>query len=304
MINDGPHKVFGAKIIYQSQIVYMGKPLAVCVAFTGTYRQRECVTTPIPKVLILSSTVASSRVGASAASFCLQRLGIETVVLPTTLMGRHPGWGPPGGGATPPKMLQDMWSGVTAQNIKFDAVLTGYMGDVAHIDLGVKLIRHIKTHNPNALIAVDPVMGDHGQLYIPENRAIAILEGLLPMADFITPNLWEFDFISSQTSDLPDRLITSVLDGENIGAVWQDSDKRYQVSHAKFETVPHGGGDSLAALFLGRRLLGESPDIALAKSVASVFEIMRAADALDAGELPLVRMQAFINDAIALELHE
>lgn len=282
----------------------MGNPLAVCVAFGGTYRQRECVTTPIPKVLILSSTVASSRVGASAASFCLQRLGIETVVLPTTLMGRHPGWGPPGGGATPPEMLQDMWGGVAAQNIKFDAVLTGYMGDVAHIDLGVEIIRLIKSENPKAIIAVDPVMGDHGQLYIPESRAMAILERLLPLADFITPNLWEFVFISSQTSDLPDRLITSVLDGENIGAVWQDSNKRHQVSHAKFKSVPHGGGDSLAALFLGRRLLGEAPDIALAKSVASVFEIMRAADALDAGELPLVRMQAFINDPIALELHK
>jgi len=227
---------------------------------------------------------------------------IETVVLPTTLMGRHPGWGPPGGGATHIDILRDVWSGVAAQNIQFDAVLTGYMGEIAHIDLGVDIIRHVKTHNPKAMIAVDPVMGDHGQLYIPEDRAIAILERLLPIADFITPNLWELDFISSHTSDLPDRLITSVLEGQNIGAVWQDQENRHQVSHAKFETVPHGGGDSLAALFLGRRLLDEAPDMALAKSVASVFEIMRAADALDAGELPLVRMQAFINDAIALEL--
>jgi hypothetical protein len=30
---------------------------------------------------------------------------------------------------------------------------------------------------------------------------------------------------------------------------------------------------------------------------------MRAANALDSGELPLIRMQAFINDAIALEVH-
>ncbi len=260
------------------------------------------MTTSIPKVLILSSTVASSRVGASAASFCLQRLGIETVVLPTTLMGRHPGWGAPGGGATDSAMLRDVWAGVAAQDIKFDAVLTGYMGAIGHIDLGVEIIEHVRANNPDALIAVDPVMGDHGQLYIPEDRAAAIIEQLIPKADFMTPNLWELEFITSRAADLPDRLITSVLDGEKIGAVWQDTTVRHQVSHAKFETVPHGGGDSLAALFLGRRLLGETPASALAKSVASVFELMRAADALDAGELPLVRMQAFINDAIALEL--
>jgi len=96
--------------------------------------------------------------------------------------------------------------------------------------------------------------------------------------------------------------VTSVPHGDKIGAVWEDGAERWQVSHTKFETVPHGGGDSLAALFLGRRLLGEPPKSALAKSVASVFEIMRAANALDSGELPLVRMQAFINDAIPLEL--
>lgn len=260
------------------------------------------MTTSIPKVLILSSTVASSRVGASAASFCLQRMGIETVVLPTTLMGRHPGWGAPGGGATDSAMLRDVWTGVAAQDIKFDAVLTGYMGQTAHIDLGVEIIEHVRANNPNAMITVDPVMGDHGQLYIPEDRADAIIDGLIPKADFITPNLWELDYIKARSDGLPDCLMTSVLDGEKIGAVWQSGTERWQVSHAKFESVPHGGGDSLAALFLGRRLLGETPASALAKSVASVFELMRAADALDAGELPLIRMQAFINDAIALEL--
>ena len=260
------------------------------------------MTTSIPKTLILSSTVAASLVGASAASCCLQRLGVETIILPTTLMGRHPGWGKPGGGPTDIAILRDVWSGVMAQNIKFDAVLTGYMGDTAHIDLGVEIIETVKARNPKALIAVDPVMGDHGQLYISEARAAAMIDRLIPKADFITPNMWELDFITSRLTDLPDLLITSVLDGENIGAVWQDGQNRWQVSHTKFDSVPHGGGDSLAALFLGRRLLGEAPARALAKSVASIFEIMRAADALDAGELPLVRMQAFINDAIALEL--
>ena len=257
----------------------------------------------IPKVLILSSTVASSRVGASAASFCLQRLGVETVVLPTTLMGRHPGWGAPGGGATDAAQLRDIWAAVAKQNIKFDAVLTGYMGDLTHIDLGVEIIDHIKACNPEALIAVDPVLGDHGQLYIPEARAAAIIKRLIPKANFITPNVWELGYIKSHNAALPDRLITSVEDDEDIGAVWHSKTERWQVSHAKFDSVPHGGGDSLAALFLGRLLLGEAHSSALAKSVASIFELMRAADALDAGELPLVRMQAFINDAIALQLH-
>lgn len=260
------------------------------------------MTTIIPKVLILSSTVASSRVGASAASFCLQRLGIETVVLPTTLLGRHPGWGTPGGGGVKTELLRDVWAGVKAQNIAFDAVLTGYMGEAGHIELGSDIIDHVKTINETALIAVDPVMGDNGRLYIPEDRADRLVSALLPKADFITPNLWELDYIQSQLKDLPDRLITSAPHHDKIGAIWQSKTERWQVIHDKFDAVPHGGGDSLAALFLGQRLLGLPPKRALAKSVSTVFEIMRAANRLDLGELPLIRMQAFINDAIPLEL--
>lgn len=260
------------------------------------------MTTRIPKTLILSSTVASSRVGASAASFCLQRLGIETVVLPTTVMGRHPGWGHPGGGAVKTKFLQDVWEGVKAQEMKFDAVLTGYMGETGHINLGVDIINHVRAQNPKALIAVDPVMGDHGRLYIPEARASALIEHLIPKADVITPNQWELEYIQNHLRHLPARLVTSVTEGKNIGAVWKDGETRWQVSHTKFESAPHGGGDSLAALFLGWRLLGKHPKEALAKSVATIFEIIRAANEEDFGELPLVRLQAFIKDAIPLEL--
>ncbi len=269
------------------------------------------MTTPIPKVLIISSTVASSRVGASAASFCLQRLGIETVVLPTTLMGRHPGWGAPGGGAVATQQLRDIWEGVKAQDIHFDAVLTGYMGETSHIDLCADIISHLRVKNPKITVAVDPVMGDgpadaknisDGRLYIPEDRALAMITRLIPLADFITPNLWELGYIETRHDALPARLITSVPDGDQIGARWEDDETTLSVSHSKFASVPHGGGDSLAALFLGRRLLGQTPRQALAASVSSVYEIMRAADALDTGELPLVRMQAFITDAVPLHI--
>lgn len=223
-------------------------------------------------------------------------------MLPTTLMGRHPGWGAPGGGAVNPDLLRDIWEGVKAQDLHFDAVLTGYMGDTAHVDLCADIIGHVRAQNPSAIIAVDPVMGDHGRLYIPETRAEAIIKHLVPLADFITPNLWELEYIQTRRATLPPRLITSFPSSDQIGAQWDDGETTCHVSHPKFDSVPHGGGDSLAALFLGRRLSGQTPQDALAASVSSVYEIMRAADALDAGELPLVRMQAFITDALPLQV--
>ena len=261
-------------------------------------------------VLVISSFVASSRVGATASAFCLRRLGIETVVLPTTLMGRHPGWGPPGGGPTQVSQLEEMWDAVKKQDLKFDAVLSGYMGHIDHVELSARIIADVKADNPEAKILIDPVLGDDGALYIPQDRAQAIRTKLLPLADILTPNLWELSYLTNTNPDSieaiariakswsADVLVTSVPVRAEIGALLVTSDETSLVQHKKFDKVPHGGGDALAATYLAHNLLGLSPRKALEFSVASIFEVMSAAKKLDTGELPLVRKQdALVNAA-------
>ena len=102
--------------------------------------------------LVISSYVASSRVGATASAFCLRRLGIETIVMPTTVLGRHPGWGAPGGNALDTDHLRDMWAAIKSQKLKIDAVMTGYLADDAHIDLAANIISDVKTENPGVII--------------------------------------------------------------------------------------------------------------------------------------------------------
>lgn len=264
-------------------------------------------------ILIISSFVAASRVGASASAFCLRRLGHEAVILPTTLMGRHPGWGDPGGGAVDAKRLADMWAAIKAQNIRFDAVLTGYMGQSAHIVLTAQIIADIKSINPDAYILVDPVMGDfadnnsaslyNGRLYIPKARAQAICQTLLPLADMITPNLWELAYITGQPLDTAQdalhalqglnqaAIVTSMPyvqnnnaedsaaedHNEEIGALLYDGMIAAQSHHERFANVPHGGGDSLAGLYLGHYLRGDTPRMAMRKSVSALFQIMSLA---------------------------
>ena len=146
-------------------------------------------------------------------------------------------------------------------------------------------------------------MGDDGRLYIPESRAKALTTKLLPLADVITPNAWELSYITERPAkDLESILetlsgmtqaclVTSVPHGKRIGAVFVDGPARYFAHHEEFNSVPHGGGDSLAATFLAHLLLGELRRDALAKSVASIFAILSAAIDQDAGELPLIRHQ-------------
>jgi len=284
-------------------------------------------TAEVQTVLIISSFVAASRVGATASAFCLRKLGHEVVILPTTLMGRHPGWGAPGGGAVDVNHLRDMWTAIKDQNIKFDAVLTGYMGQGEHIPLTVDIIQHVKSINPKAYVLVDPVMGDltpdGGRLYIPELRAKAICNSLLPLADIITPNLWELGYITGQNlSTAQDSLaalrginasaiITSVPFKDEIGAVLYDGNVAAQSHHEKFARVPHGGGDSLAGLYLGHYLCGDTARLAMRKSVSTLFQIMRMAQEIyhgtsekPMGELPLIQSQDAILNSPPLDFIE
>ena len=272
-------------------------------------------------VLIISSFVAASRVGAAANAFCLRRLGHETIILPTTLMGRHPGWGDPGGSAVKAAKLRAMWEAVKAQNIKIDAVLTGYMGETAHIDLAADIINVVKANNPKAIILVDPVMGDSGRdnlgggnkgrLYIPQARAEAIKHTLVPLADYMTPNLWELSYLTGQAdwksaAEIVSAklLITSVPYDNKIGAAYLGP-PFCQVSHERFKSVPNGGGDSLAAIFLAHLLSGDAPVLSMRKAVASVFTVMQATNKNDLGELPLIRTQeAWVNAAPLTPIRE
>ncbi|MEP6344041.1 MAG: PfkB family carbohydrate kinase [Maricaulaceae bacterium] len=267
-------------------------------------------------VLLISSFLSASQVGATASAFCLRRLGLDVVILPTTLFGRHPGWGAPGGHAVPAATLSDMWTAIAAQNIEFDGIMTGYMAAEDHIDLAVNIIKDVRAVNPATLVLVDPVKGDDGRLYIPEPRAKAIAERLVPKANILTPNLYELEVLTgrsltslaeiiSAARDIgSDVLVTSVPKDGQIGALWVNAQSATYVGHDSFKTVPNGGGDSLAALFLARRLQGMPPRAAQQQAVSSIFDILSVARHGRYSELPLTQYQAKLSQPKLLDIQD
>lgn len=250
--------------------------------------------------------------GANNTAFCLRRLGVDAIVLPTTLMGRHPGWGPPGGEVTSAHILSDMWSGIAAQNITIDAVITGYMGSCENVALANQIISDIKLRNPSVLVIVDPVMGDAGKLYVPVEVAEDIMTALTPKADIITPNVWEFsqivqkDFnaIEDVKTALLDysgcALVTSVKHHGRIGALSYHPKGLTYISHKVFDQVPNGGGDAITGLLTGHVMQGKSEEEAALRAVSSVFAMMRHAVSRQTREFPLTACQDQIKEASLL----
>jgi pyridoxine kinase len=255
----------------------------------------------MPVALILSSYVAASRVGGMAQALALAALGIEPVVAPTVLLGRHPGRGAPGGGAVSDEMLEDVLAGIEADGVlaRADVLITGYFASAGQVHAAAGIVDAARAAR-TAKIIVDPIMGDGGRLYVSEAVAKAIADELVPRADVVTPNAWELERLSGvEIADAPAAveaarrlgkaaLVSSVPCGEAIGVVYADPAGAWLASHPRAPSAPNGTGDLLTALFAAALVEGLPPDQALARAVGGV------AGAVAAGgdELPIVTLGA------------
>ena len=264
----------------------------------------------MPLALILSSHVASSRVGGAVQSLVLAELKIDPVHVPTVLYGRHPGWGAPGGGAVPIETFEGMLDGIDANGLfeRFDLVITGYFASAAQVRAAARAIDAVRAapRDPDAkkpLIIVDPIMGDAGKgLYVPAEVAQAIGADLVPKADYVTPNAWELERLTGASARDPlsavsaarllgrPTLVSSVARGQEIGVVYADRTQAWLAAHARAQNAPSGSGDLLTALFAAALVEGQPVSYALARAVGGVAETIAAAGMWEAPELPVVAM--------------
>jgi pyridoxine kinase len=256
-------------------------------------------------VLILGSHVASSRVGGTAISLALAQspFEIEPIHVPTTLFGRHPGLGAPGGGPVSDAHFAGMLEGIAASGFfaGIDAVMTNYFASAGQVAIAGQTIDAIKAANPKAIILVDPVMGDapHG-LYVDEAIAGAIVSDLIPRADVLTPNVWELgamtgfgvgddaSIIGAARSLGKPALVTSFARGDQIGCLMLDGGRIDVALQACVEPVPKGTGDLLAAFFLGHVLQHVTYAEAMARAVNGVAHVISASRDWGTSDLPII----------------
>jgi pyridoxine kinase len=257
-----------------------------------------------PAILAISSQVAYGAVGNSAAVPAMQALGATVHAVPTVVLSYHPGLGTPAGLRIPARDLAALLDALEALGVldAIAAVITGYFAANDQIFAVQRIIARMKQRNLRLLYVCDPVIGDEASgLYVPEPVAEAIKQWLLPLADVITPNVFELawlggrpirtiadvgsvrsalgvpSILATSLATGPDRLLT-VLTGA-LGEAKIDSLRR---SH-----VPYGTGDLLSGLFLGHLAMGQDGPAALSRSLAALEAVIDAS----AGS-PVIKLSA------------
>lgn len=259
----------------------------------------------MPLALVLSSFVSVSRIGGSAQQYALAAFGIDPVLVPTVLFGANPAKGGRGR-AVEAELFGQLLDGVESQGLTahVDLVVTGHFSLPEQVELACQAIDRVRAANRRSIVIVDPILGDHPKgLYVKPEVARALAGRLVPLADWITPNLWELGHLAGhEIGDAAEAaegarqlgkpaLVTSVPAGEGeIGLVLSTPQGATLFAHQRANQAPNGTGDLVTAVFGAALLRGDAPLAAAEQAARAAAEAVAAANEWRAPELPLVAL--------------
>lgn len=278
------------------------------------------------RILSIQSSVAYGHVGNSAATFPLQRLGHEVWPVLTVHFSNHTGYGSWRGQVLEAGVVAEVIEGIADRGVlgTVDAVLTGYQGSPGVAEVVLRTVARVRALNPAVLYCCDPVLGDVDRgLFVLPGVPELMRDRVVPVADVITPNVFELAYLVGVALEEIDRLptlldavdrvramgpstilVTSVesLPGasaddydsaaphpDQIAMLAVDPTGAFLVRTPRLPISVNGAGDVTAALFLAH--LSSGVRTALARVASSVYAILRRTAESGAREIQLIAAQ-------------
>ena len=266
-------------------------------------------------VISIQSQVAYGHVGNSAAVFPLQLHGIDVIAVPTTLLSNRPGYPTLRGRVLDAALVADLLRGIEERGA-VDAckmILSGYLGSP---EIGAEVadfVARAKTRNPALLYCCDPVLGDRDRgLFVQKDIPPLVRDRLCRLADIITPNHFEFEWLcgakaatidqmieaahalmargpstvvvtSAELADTPDSEIEIVAIEQS-----QQGLKAWRVRTPRLPISPNGTGDLFAALLVAARVQGKDTPDALGHAASAIFAVLERTAARGTEEMRIV----------------
>ena len=247
------------------------------------------------RVLTVQDISCVGKCSTTVALPILSACGHETSILPTAVLSTHTG-----GFGTPAvhhmgemvRAIQRHWE---RENITFHAVLTGYLGSIAQIEIVSEIAESVLA--PGGILIVDPAMADHGKLYKGLDEAYANeMKQLCKKAHILMPNVTEAAILSGLPlrEEMEPGYVRGLLEGlecprvvltgvdyhpGTTGVEVYDEGHIFHYEHPRVGKNYYGTGDIFAACFTGALLreksLAESARIAAdftAESIAVTYK--------------------------------
>jgi pyridoxine kinase len=262
-------------------------------------------------VISIQSQVAFGHVGNSAAVFPLQMHGIDVVAVPTTLLSNRPGYPTIRGRVLDAPLVADLLLGVEERGAveTCNMILSGYLGSPEIAEVVAEFVTRARARNPTLRYCCDPVLGDRDRgLFVQKDIPPLVRDRLCPLADIITPNHFEFEWLCGTKATTTDQAIeqaqallargpsTVVVtstelrdtpDGE-IETLAIERSQAWRVRTPKLPISPNGTGDLFAALLVAARVQGKDTPEALGHAASAIFAVLERTAARGTEEMRIV----------------
>jgi len=246
-------------------------------------------------VISIQSQVAFGHVGNSAAVFPMQMHGIDVVAVPTTLLSNRPGYPTIRGKVLEAELVADLLRGIEERGVadRADMILSGYLGSADTAAVVADFIARAKAKNPALRYCCDPVLGDRDRgLFVRDDIPPLVRDLLCPLADIITPNHFEFEWLCGAKAASIDQVLKAARAFMARGTVIITSAELTDTQAGEIETLaieranawrvrtprlpisPNGTGDLFAALLVAANVGGASTQDALSHAASAIFAVL------------------------------
>jgi pyridoxine kinase len=262
-------------------------------------------------VISIQSQVAFGHVGNSAAVFPMQMGGIDVVAVPTTLLSNRPGYPTIRGRVLEAELVADLLRGIEERGAVDAAsmILSGYLGSAGIAIVVADFVARAKSRNGALRYMLDPVLGDRDRgLFVRAEIPPLVRDRLLPLADIITPNHFEFEWLCGAEARTLDQVIAQartliargpatvvITNAELFGTPSTEIETlaveraaAWRVRTPRIPISPNGTGDLFAALFTAARVRGNDTPEALSHAASAMFAVLERTAAAGTEEMRIV----------------
>ncbi|XP_046328139.1 pyridoxal kinase-like isoform X1 [Haliotis rufescens] len=249
-------------------------------------------------VLSLQPSFVWGSSGSSVTTFLLQVHGFDVSTINSVQFSNHTGYGKFKGQVLDDQDVTDLYEGLKLNNlVQFSHILTGYIGSKSFLEKVKEIIQELRSHNPSLIYVCDPVMGDNGKMYVPENLLEVYRESIVPLADIVTPNQFELELLTrSKVTNETEALAamemlhnkgvkTVVLSSSSLGRdgvlICLASSNRdgvkecYRIEIPLLPAIFVGTGDLFAASLMVWMQKDNSLKVAFEKTISTVQAVIR-----------------------------
>lgn len=273
----------------------------------------------IKKVAAIHDLSGVGRCSLSVALPILSALKVQCCPFPTAILSSQTGY--------PNYSYLDLTNEMNAYknvwqelNIEFDCIYSGFLGSVDQIDI----VSNFIDNNKSALIVVDPVMGDDGEMYpVFNNNICAKIRNLVKKSDIVTPNITEAlilvdeDYTKSnlsksqlidlakKVSDLgPNKvIITGIISDNNIhNLAFDKNTNEVYFTSSKFNNVSYSGtGDIFTSIITGMLLNEYSLEYSIKKANEFIHNTVSYTSKFNNDRNDGVMFELFLNQLITIK---